>query len=101
MSSATKASGAVELGFLVSPEEDWVIWSSAKFGGKPWWLIPNQVPGVKEITCKHCQKPMCFMMQLYNPCDDRTESYHRSIYVFVCRNQECLEKGSYFGSRCY
>ena len=89
-----KGSGQVELGFLVSPEENWAIWDSAKFGGKPWWLIPNQIPSAKDVTCKCCGKVMCFLMQLYNPCDDRRDLYHRCIYVFVCRTQECLEKGS-------
>lgn len=94
MLSQFKGSGKVELGFLVSPEDNWAIWDSAKFGGKPCWLIPNQIPSAKDVICKCCGKVMCFLMQLYNPCDDKKNLYHRCIYVFVCRTQECLEKGS-------
>ena len=85
----------VELGFLMSPEEGWRIWDSAKFGGKPWWLNPTKIPTLSDIQCKCCEKPMCFLMQLYNPCNSHENAYHRSLYVYVCRNQECVEKGWY------
>lgn len=83
----------VELGFLMSPEEGWRVWDSAKFGGKPCWLIPTTIPSFSDIQCKNCQKPMCFLMQLYNPCNSKDSAYHRCLYVYVCRDQNCLEKG--------
>ena len=67
-----------ELGFLVSSEEGWRIWDCAKFGGKPFWLIPDAIPDHSDLVCPYCQKP---------------DAYHRCIYVFVCQNQDCLEKG--------
>mgnify|MGYP004659433205 FL=1 len=82
-----------ELGFLVSSEEGWRIWDCAKFGGKPFWLIPDAIPDHSDLVCPYCQKPLCFMVQLYNPCDEKADAYHRCIYVFVCQNQDCLEKG--------
>ena len=81
-----------ELGFLVSSEEGWRIWDCAKFGGKPFWLIPDAIPECSDLTCPYCQKPLCFMLQLYNPCEENPDAYHRCIYVFVCQNQDCLEK---------
>ena len=83
MSDIKQQSTAVELGFLVSPEDNWHVWDSAKFGGKPYWLVPEHIPGCDDLKCQFCGKTMCFMMQLYNPCDDNENAYHRSIYIFA------------------
>lgn len=91
----SKQSPTVELGFLMSPEEGWRVWDSAKFGGKPWWLNPTVIPSFSDIQCQCCEKPMCFMMQLYNPCNGKENTYHRCLYVYVCKDQKCLEKGWY------
>ena len=100
MENPNTNSNSVEIGFLVSPEDNWQVWDSAKFGGKPRWLIPTDIPSLDVITCKECGKPMCFLCQLYNPCNDFPYAYHRCIYLFVCRNQKCLEMGSMKVLRC-
>lgn len=82
-----------ELGFLVSSEEGWAHLGGAKFGARPLLADSDAIPECSDLTCPYCQKPLCFMLQLYNPCEENPDAYHRCIYVFVCQNQDCLEKG--------
>ncbi|KAI1725341.1 MYND finger domain-containing protein [Ditylenchus destructor] len=61
-----------------------------KIGGLPAWLNPVTLPTLDELTCPTCKKQMAFLMQIY--CTDQTDptfAFHRTIYLFLCRNPEC------------
>lgn len=63
-----------------------------KIGGKPAWLNPKIIPTEKDLECKVCNKGMCFMMQVYaTGNNDPSHSFHRTIFVFLCRNPKCSQ----------
>ncbi|KAM4771761.1 programmed cell death protein 2 [Rhinophrynus dorsalis] len=80
----------IELGF-VQETESWRLRSPqfpSKVGGRPAWLGEVGVPGPEELQCNHCGKPLAFLLQVYAPC---TGSFHRSIFIFCCRNAGCYQ----------
>ncbi|CAB3403360.1 unnamed protein product [Caenorhabditis bovis] len=86
----------VHLGFGVALETDDLFRLRSqylplgKIGGKPAWLNPKNLPNSSELLCKNCEKPLCFLIQVYaNSVNDPDHSFHRSIFVFVCRNPKC------------
>lgn len=83
----------IHLGF-VSPEpedakpEPWRLhraYFKSKIGGFPAWLNPDNTPTVK---CDNCQSAMVLLVQIYCPME-QAFSYHRVLYVFMCRDEEC------------
>ncbi|GMT20573.1 hypothetical protein PFISCL1PPCAC_11870, partial [Pristionchus fissidentatus] len=61
-----------------------------KVGGKPAWLNPVHVPKSEEMVCKSCSKPLCFLLQVYATGEnDAPHSFHRTLYIFVCRDPAC------------
>jgi len=86
----------VELGFL---EEDlssdmYKLRSAffpSKFGGLPSWLDLRNIPNYKDLKCNTCDNPMKFLLQVYAPMGT-PETFHRSLFVFVCSNTNCCYK---------
>ncbi|CAH1174151.1 unnamed protein product [Phaedon cochleariae] len=89
----------IELGFLEECQP-WQVESRlfpSKVGGKPAWLNLEKLPSHEQLQCKNCQKSMIFLCQLYAPYEEDLEvsheqflnNFHRSLFVFICRNQEC------------
>ena len=70
------------------------IFFPSKIGGKPAWLSHEDIPPVDEIICPKCGGVMMFLLQVYAPRDGHEETFHRMIYVFMCRNSDCFEKNS-------
>ncbi|XP_030368988.1 programmed cell death protein 2 [Scaptodrosophila lebanonensis] len=62
----------------------------SKLGGRPAWLELEDLPGISTLLCNKCRAPKSFLCQLYAPYDD-IFNFHRTIYVFVCRNADCQE----------
>ncbi|KAM8952926.1 programmed cell death protein 2 [Pelodytes ibericus] len=77
-----------ELGFL-KKSEPWRLISSqfpSKVGGRPAWLGETGVPSAERLRCGVCEKTSAFLLQVYAPCQ---ESFHRTIFLFCCRDPHC------------
>lgn len=84
----------VELGF-VKKSSSWKLRSKffpSKIGGKPSWLTLDKLPS--ELICKTCCNPLVFLLQVYANLDERDDTFHRSIYLFMCSNGKCIKRFS-------
>ena len=87
----------VELGFAEEcddPEEFSSGNFPSKIGGKPVWLDPAFLPPPNKLSCLECQKPCVLLLQVYAPHTDDPETYHRTLFVFMCTNSQCFKQGS-------
>lgn len=87
----------VELGFLDEFDDQYAPSPDtfpSKVGGKPVWLDPRLLPSSKSLECRSCKKPCVLLLQIYAPLSDHPSVYHRSLYVFMCRDPSCHKKGS-------
>lgn len=86
----------VELGF-VKKTALWKLRSKffpSKIGGKPSWLALKKLPEPSDLTCKTCCNPLVFLLQVYANIDDRDDTFHRTIYVFMCSRGKCIKRFS-------
>ncbi|KAF7728156.1 Programmed cell death protein 2 [Apophysomyces ossiformis] len=84
---------APQLGYAEDPETPLTADTfPSKSGGKPAWLNPEHVLNVERATCGNCDQPMCLLLQLYTPEDHPEEAFHRTVYVFCCRDGGCLKQ---------
>ncbi|XP_014474555.1 PREDICTED: programmed cell death protein 2 [Dinoponera quadriceps] len=82
----------VDLGFI-SECEPWRLESRffpSKIGGKPAWLDLKNLPGKNDLECDYCGDSCVFLCQIYAPRED-PDTFHRTIYVFICKNVECCK----------
>ena len=87
----------VELGLLRKPEDPALLTSPyfpTKVGGKPAWLDPIHLPTPAQLACQHCGKPCVLLLQLYAPLSDDPSVYHRSLFIFMCKDSACHESDS-------
>lgn len=92
--SEKMGSRRVELGFVeeVAPGAAWRLRSDhfpCKVGGRPAWLGEAGLPGSAELRCGVCEQPCAFLLQLYAPIQDRPDAFHRSLFLFACRQPPC------------
>uniref|UniRef100_A0A348G6C9 Programmed cell death protein 2 n=1 Tax=Odontomachus monticola TaxID=613454 RepID=A0A348G6C9_ODOMO len=83
----------VDLGFALECCEPWRLESRffpSKIGGKPAWLDLKNIPGKSELECEYCGDPCIFLCQIYAPYDN-PDTFHRTIYIFICKNVECCK----------
>lgn len=102
MSSAESCED-IELGFAipVSSSESllhdnpaWNDWDGGVLGGSPSLLLPFTDEDKEKLKCSRCSKLLSFLLQIYAPKDVSESCFHRTVYVFVCRNDPfCLETG--------
>ncbi|XP_034249089.1 programmed cell death protein 2 [Thrips palmi] len=81
----------VDVGF-VDEVESWKLDSRffpSKVGGRPAWLHLSQLPSSKEMECEKCHEPCIFLCQVYAPIEIRDDCFHRTLFVFMCRNAKC------------
>lgn len=81
----------VELGF-VEEAAPWRLRSDqfpCKTGGRPAWLGEAGLPGRSELRCGVCGQPCAFLLQLYAPVQERPEAFHRTLFLFGCRQPSC------------
>ncbi|CAO3623700.1 unnamed protein product [Cunninghamella blakesleeana] len=84
---------APQLGYAEEPEFPLTADSfPSKSGGKPAWLNPEKVLSINDVTCGLCEQPMVLLVQLYTPEDFPPEAFHRTIYVFCCKNGSCVKQ---------
>ncbi|XP_018053321.1 PREDICTED: programmed cell death protein 2 [Atta colombica] len=84
---------AVDLGF-VEKCENWQLESRffpSKAGGKPAWLDLKNIPGKGDLECEYCGDPCVFLCQIYAPYEEDSNAFHRTIYIFVCKNADCCK----------
>jgi len=99
-------SDEVFLGFADSEREldyevDFPIDVDGKIGGKPVWLDFEHPPEAESLHCTSCQKPMPLLLQIYAPIDSIASAFHRTLYVFCCKNGECHKsQGRFKVLRC-
>lgn len=87
---------AVDLGFL-EPCETWEVESRSfpsKIGGKPAWLNLKYIPEPSALECPLCQNPTIFLCQVYAPYEDQDDNFHRTIFIFICRNKTCCKRNN-------
>ncbi|XP_040285281.1 programmed cell death protein 2 [Bufo bufo] len=89
-----------ELGF-VQECEPWRLRSPqfpSKVGGRPAWLGEVGVPGPERLQCGVCMKPLALLLQVYAPC---TGSFHRTVFLFTCRDPTCHRVGESRGYKVF
>ena len=86
----------IELGFAEEVDSFRLesVFFPSKIGGKPAWLSQENIPPTDQIKCSQCGNIMNFLLQIYAPREGHEETFHRMIYVFMCRNGSCFEKNS-------
>nr|XP_033795707.1 programmed cell death protein 2 [Geotrypetes seraphini] len=94
------AGGRVELGF-VEEVPAWRLSSPyfpSKVGGRPAWLGRARLPAPELLHCGCCHQPCAFLLQVYAPVSGRTDCFHRTLFLFCCRNPACYSPGD---NRCF
>ena len=84
----------VDLGF-VEKVDNWRLLSHffpSKVGGKPAWLSLNPVPSSEDLKCSKCGKPCVFLCQIYSPDSTHAFSFHRTLFVFICKEPKCCQR---------
>jgi len=79
------------LGTLEAPPEDGLTSADlpSKVGGKPAWLNLKDLPENADLACPKCGKMTVLLLQVYFPLDDQPAAFHRSVFVFACRDVQC------------
>ncbi|NP_001399785.1 programmed cell death protein 2 isoform 2 [Mus musculus] len=88
---AAAAPGPVELGFAEEAPA-WRLRSEqfpSKVGGRPAWLGLAELPGPGALACARCGRPLAFLLQVYAPLPGRDDAFHRSLFLFCCREPPC------------
>ncbi|KAI9309178.1 programmed cell death protein 2 [Cunninghamella echinulata] len=84
---------APQLGYAEEPETPLTADTfPSKSGGKPAWLNPEKILSINDVTCGLCEQPMVLLVQLYTPEDFPPEAFHRTVYVFCCKNGTCVKQ---------
>ena len=95
------ATNCVELGFVEEVDNPVRLSSPffpSKVGGKPAWLARGGLPDSKTLQCKCCNKPLIFLLQVYVPSEQEETTFHRTVFVFCCRDGACYEAN---GNTCF
>jgi pre-rRNA-processing protein TSR4 len=91
MAKAEGNTPCIELGYL----EECAAWKlesrffPCKVGGKPAWLDSFDVPS--KILCGKCDKRCIFLCQVYAPYEELDFCFHRTVFIFFCRDRSCCK----------
>lgn len=87
----SQENSGVDVGYI-EEAESWKLESRffpSKIGGRPAWLQFSELPSQEDMVCAQCQEPQIFLCQIYAPIESRDDCFHRSLYIFFCRNPKC------------
>lgn len=87
----TGYSSGVDVGY-VDEAESWKLESRffpSKVGGRPAWLNLSELPSPKDMECEKCHEACILLCQIYAPIETRNDCFHRTLFVFLCRNPKC------------
>ncbi|XP_055838047.1 programmed cell death protein 2 [Episyrphus balteatus] len=86
----------IDLGFAEECEPNLLrnVYFPSKIGGKPAWLDLEKIPSTDDLKCKKCGAPQSFLCQIYAPIEEKPECFHRTIYIFICREPSCSAPNS-------
>lgn len=87
---------AIDLGFAEECES-WLLtnrYFPSKIGGKPAWLDLENLPKSEELNCSKCGNKKVFLCQIYAPIESKEDCFHRTIFVFICRTEDCYQANS-------
>lgn len=81
----------IDLGFAEECESILLrnVYFPSKIGGKPAWLDLDKIPSIDDLKCKKCGGPQSFLCQIYAPIEQKPECFHRTLYIFICREPNC------------
>ncbi|KAK3909387.1 Programmed cell death protein 2 [Frankliniella fusca] len=85
-------SSRVDVGFVDEADHPWKLDSKffpSKVGGRPSWLQFTELPTPKDMECVKCHEACIFLCQVYAPLETRSDCFHRTVFVFMCRNPSC------------
>ncbi|KAL0840367.1 hypothetical protein ABMA28_015627 [Loxostege sticticalis] len=86
----------VDIGFL-EEKSNWQLhprFFPSKVGGKPAWLDLQNLPNPSQLICKKCSEPLIFLCQVYAPYEEQNDTFHRTVFIFICRNGSCCRTNS-------
>ena len=85
----------VDLGFIEKTDSRLLKskYFPSKVGGQPAWLSFASLPSQSELSCSVCGAPLTFLLQVYSA-RKLSRAFHRTIFIFICRNPSCSEKNS-------
>ncbi|XP_016841519.1 programmed cell death protein 2 [Nasonia vitripennis] len=87
-------SDIIDIGFAEECES-WRLASRffpSKIGGKPAWLDLKNIPDATQLACEYCGNPCMFLCQVYAPYEEDDKAFHRTLYVFICKNADCCKE---------
>lgn len=105
MTSSPLPPAKLDLGFTEPFAGSWRAkpkYMPCKVGGRPAFLALSPVLGPKELTCSICQRTLRFLLQVYAPVENGTDSsnasaFHRTLFIFACgQTKACLQEETNF-----
>jgi len=95
---------SVDLGFAEKCEQKIYLSSlffPSKLGGRPAWLRWDSLPKPDKLQCGNCRQQLVLLCQIYVPMDlpvdggNTPQPFHRTLYLFCCRNGPCSKFSSF------
>ncbi|KAF2357710.1 Zinc finger MYND-type [Trinorchestia longiramus] len=99
--------GKVALGFL-EEAEPWMLRSKffpSKVGGQPAWLALDNIPSVQRLSYDYLlnleHQYFVILERVYSLNLEHGYSFHRTIFLFVCRDGRCCQPNSSKGIKAF
>ena len=84
---------SLEFGFVEKPIRSLLSHLfPSKVGGRPAWLSLDNLPTASQLKCGTCSQQLVFLLQVYAPIDSRDDCFHRTLFLFMCRNGACYKQ---------
>ncbi|VVD04099.1 unnamed protein product [Leptidea sinapis] len=87
---------SVDIGIL-EEKSTWLLhprFFPSKVGGKPAWLDLKNLISTSDLLCNKCNEVLVFLCQVYAPFEELEYCFHRSIFIFICKNGSCCQLNS-------